>query len=111
LLPRVTFIQPDGTDNTVDAKPHASIMEAAIAANVPGIEAECYGACNCGTCHVFIDAQWLEAAGPRGEWEGEVLNTLPLVRDNSRLSCQVTMRDDLDGLTVRLPPYQGLEPK
>ncbi len=110
-MPRVTFIQPNGTENTVEAKSHASVMEAAVAHNVPGIEAECYGACNCGTCHIYVDAPWLDAAGARGEWEGEVLTTLPLVRDNSRLSCQITMRDDLDGVTVRLPAYQGLEPK
>jgi 2Fe-2S ferredoxin len=110
-LPRVTFIQPNGTENAVDAKSQVSLMEAAIAHNVPGIEAECYGACNCGTCHVYVDASWREATGGRGEWEGEVLDSLPLVRENSRLSCQITMRDDLDGLTVRLPAYQGVEPK
>ena len=106
-MPRVTFILQSGDEQIVDATIGASLMEAAINAGVPGIEAECYGACNCGTCHVYVDSTWQSEVGKRGEWEGEVVATLSLARDNSRLSCQILMREALNGLVVRIPDFQG----
>ena len=110
-MPRVTFIMPNGAASTVEARSESSLMEAAIGANIGGIEAECYGASICGTCHVYVDPAWHAAVGPRNEWEGEVLETLPLQRENSRLSCQIIVRENLDGLVVHLPDFQGQEPK
>jgi 2Fe-2S ferredoxin len=82
-------------------------MEAAVANNVHGIEAQCYGACNCGTCHVFVDPTWREKLGIMSEPERELLASLPLASEASRLSCQITLRDDLDGLVLHLPEYQS----
>jgi 2Fe-2S ferredoxin len=82
-------------------------MEAAVANNVSGIEAQCYGACVCGTCHVYVDPLWAKRVGGPSDWEGQVLDTLPLLRENSRLSCQIPLREELDGLIVHLPKYQG----
>lgn len=106
-MPKVIFVSPAGIKHAVEAKSGVSVMEAAVANNVIGIEAQCYGACNCGTCHVYVDAAWIGHVGERSFWEGEVLDTLPLARGDSRLSCQILMRDELDGLTVHLPEYQG----
>jgi ferredoxin, 2Fe-2S len=82
-------------------------MEAAVANDVRGIEAQCYGACNCGTCHVFVDPMWREKLGHMSEPERELLASLPFVNEASRLACQITLRDDLDGLVLRLPAFQG----
>jgi 2Fe-2S ferredoxin len=106
---RIVFVSTDGVRRTAEAKPGGSVMEAAIDNNIAGIEAECYGACNCGTCHVYVDAVWRDKVGAPNEWEGEVLSTLDLRRENSRLSCQISVRDDLNGLVVHLPARQGNE--
>jgi 2Fe-2S ferredoxin len=82
-------------------------MEAAVAHGVPGIEAQCYGACNCGTCHVFVDAVWREKLGAKSELESALLAALPLANDASRLACQIAIREDLEGLVLRVPQYQG----
>jgi 2Fe-2S ferredoxin len=83
-------------------------MEAAVAHDVPGIEAQCYGACNCGTCHVFVDAIWREKLGERSEQESALLAALPLANETSRLSCQIVLRDELDGLVLRVPEFQSV---
>jgi 2Fe-2S ferredoxin len=82
-------------------------MEGAVMTNVPGIVAECGGGCSCGTCHVFLDAAWMEAVTPAGKMEDSVLDFVDEVAPNSRLSCQIPSHDGLDGLVVRLPQKQG----
>jgi 2Fe-2S ferredoxin len=82
-------------------------MEAAVENEVNGIDAQCYGACVCGTCHVYVSEDWSSRVGVCSEWEREVLAGLPLSAENSRLSCQILMHDDLDGLTIYLPLFQG----
>ena len=92
---------------TVDAENGATVMEMAIRNNVPGIEAECGGACACATCHVYVDEAWREKVGPPSPMEEDMLDFGYDVRPNSRLSCQIKVTDALDGLVVRIPERQA----
>jgi 2Fe-2S ferredoxin len=103
---KITFVQPDGTRMTVDAKPGTSVMEAAKLNNVPGIEAECGGACACATCHVYVDAEWRAKTGKAETMEEDMLDFAFDVRDESRLSCQIKVTAAFDGLVVRVPDKQ-----
>ena len=105
-MTRITYIEHNGTEHVIDATNGDSVMEAAINNLVPGIDADCGGACSCGTCHVFVDDAWKEAVGEPGEFEEPMLDINPERSANSRLSCQIDISDDLDGLVVRLPEYQ-----
>jgi 2Fe-2S ferredoxin len=73
---------------------------------VPGIDADCGGACACATCHVYVEPDWVERVGPRNEMEEDMLDFAFDVRENSRLSCQIKITDALDGLTVKVPEKQ-----
>ncbi len=81
-------------------------MEAATNNDVPGIDADCGGACACATCHIYVDEQWLETVGQPGELEAEMLEVAEGVEDNSRLACQVSVTEDMDGLVVTTPESQ-----
>ena len=81
-------------------------MVAATNNLVPGIDADCGGECSCATCHVLIDADWQARLGARSEQEESMLDLNPDRTDESRLSCQIPMTDELDGITVRLPEFQ-----
>jgi 2Fe-2S ferredoxin len=105
-MARVTYIEHDGTEHAVDVKVGNSVMEGAIKNNVPGIDADCGGACACATCHVYVDEGWKAATGERSDMEESMLDFAENVQDNSRLSCQIKMTDELDGLVVRLPASQ-----
>ncbi len=105
-MAKITFVQPDGTSQVVDAKPGQTVMEAAKLADVPGIEAECGGACACATCHVFVAPEWLAKAGSPSEMEEDMLDFAFDVREESRLSCQIKVTDELDGLVVSIPAKQ-----
>lgn len=107
-MPKIIFVDADGTRHEVDAKSGISIMENAIANNIDGIEAECGGSCMCATCHCFIDDE-LAAAIPAIESdEDEMLGfAAEERRAGSRLSCQVKMTDDLDGIVINLPAEQN----
>ena len=104
-MTKLSYIAFDGTRFDVEAENGSTVMENAIRNAVPGIEAECGGACACATCHVYVDEQWREAVGGSDEIEGEMLDMVSDLRqDNSRLSCQIKLRDDLDGLRVIVAP-------
>ena len=105
-MAKITFIQPDGTQKTVESQPGMTVMEAAKINNVPGIEAECGGACACATCHVYVDEAWREKTGKPSEMEEDMLDFAFEVREESRLSCQIKVSDALDGLLVRVPDKQ-----
>lgn len=105
-MPRITFIEHDGTEHVVDAESGMTLMEAAVRNMVPGIEADCGGACACATCHVYVQPPWLQQTGERGEMEEDMLDFAFDVDDNSRLSCQITVTDALDGLVVKVPEKQ-----
>lgn len=106
-MPRITFVEFDGTEHPVDAGNEFSVMEAARDNDVPGIEAECGGAGACATCHVYIDKAWVAVSGAVGRVENELLELIEERREESRLSCQINISDEMDGLIVRLPETQG----
>ena len=105
-MPKITFIQPDGTRLDVTADVGMTVMEVAKKHLVEGIEAECGGACACATCHVYIDKDWIEAVGNPAEMEEDMLDFAFDVRESSRLCCQIKVVDELDGLTVTVPEKQ-----
>lgn len=106
-MPKITYIDNDGASRTVEAEVGATVMETAIRNGIPGIEAECGGACACATCHVYVDEAWREKTGEASAMEQDMLDFAFEVRPNSRLSCQITVREDLDGLVVRTPERQA----
>jgi 2Fe-2S ferredoxin len=105
-MPRITFIEHDGTAHQVEAANGQSLMRAAVDNGVPGIDADCGGECACATCHVYVEPDWLGRTGERSEMEQSMLSFAAVTQDNSRLSCQVAVSDALDGLVVRLPDGQ-----
>ena len=105
-MPKVTFIEHDGTPHEVEAVAGQSLMRAAVDHGVPGIDADCGGQCACATCHVYVDPQWYERTGARSDMEQSMLGFAAVTQDNSRLSCQVVVSDALDGIVVRLPDGQ-----
>ena len=106
-MAKITYIEHDGTEHVVDADAGMSVMEAAIRNMVPGIDADCGGACACATCHVYVDPAWTEKTGERSSMEESMLDFASDVEDSSRLSCQIKVNDALDGLVVRMPENQG----
>lgn len=106
-MAKITFIDVHGESRTVDADPGSTVMEAAVRNGVPGIEAECGGACACATCHVYVDDAWTEKVGEPEPMEEDMLDFAFEVKPSSRLSCQIRVRDGLDGLVVRTPARQG----
>jgi 2Fe-2S ferredoxin len=105
-MAKITFIQPDGSEQAVDAEAGMTAMEAAKKNLVAGIEAECGGACSCATCHVYVDEAWREKVGPPSEMEEDMLDFAFDVRPTSRLSCQIKVTDALDGLILHVPEKQ-----
>ena len=105
-MAKITYIQPDGSSQTVDATAGMTVMETAKKHMIDGIEAECGGACACATCHVYVDEAWRERTGGPSDMEEDMLDFAFDVRPESRLSCQIKVTDALDGLIVRVPDKQ-----
>ena len=106
-MPQITFIDASGESRVVKADVGATLMETAINNGVPGIEAECGGACACATCHVYVDEAWFEKTGGPSPMEEDMLDFGYEVKPNSRLSCQIKVTEGLDGLVVRTPERQA----
>ncbi len=106
-MTKLIYIAHDGKRFEVEAENGSTVMENAIRNAVPGIEAECGGACACATCHVYVDEAWMPALGEPETMEDDMLDFAYEVRPNSRLSCQIKMHDELDGLVVTVPERQG----
>ena len=106
-MPKITYIEHDGTSHTVDAEVGSTVMETALRNGIGSIVAECGGSCTCATCHVYVDEAWVEKTGEASPMEEDMLDFAFDVRPNSRLSCQIKVRDDLDGLVVTVPPRQA----
>ena len=104
---KITFIDTAGTARTVEGEVGSTVMETAINNGVPGIEAECGGACACSTCHVYIDDAWREKVGAPSPMEEDMLDFAYEVQPSSRLSCQIKVSEQLDGLTLRTPERQA----
>lgn len=105
-MAKVTYIEHDGREHVVEVKTGLSVMEGAIRNNVPGIDADCGGACACATCHVYVDEAFQDVTGLASAMEESMLDFAENVQPNSRLSCQIRVKDELDGLIVRLPENQ-----
>ena len=105
-MAKITYIEFNGTEHVVDVKNGLSVMEGAVKNNIPGIDADCGGACACATCHVYVQEPWTGKTGEKSAMEESMLDFAENVADNSRLSCQIKVSDDLDGLTVRMPESQ-----
>jgi len=105
-MAKIKFILFDGTETVVDAPDGTSVMNAALDNLVPGIDADCGGECSCATCHVIVDPAWIDVVGRPGEQEESMLDLNPDREENSRLSCQIRVSAELDGLVVQLPEFQ-----
>jgi len=105
-MPKVTYIQPDGQARIVEAPIGTTVMEAAVDNDVAGIVAECGGACSCATCHVYVDPAWIDRLPPRDGQEEGMLDCVLDRRANSRLSCQIVLKNEFDGLVVRVADEQ-----
>jgi len=105
-MPRVLFVLTNGEEHLVEGKVGDSVMQTAIDNMVPGIIGDCGGNCSCATCHGYVDPEWIEKVGPRTEEEVLMLDGALRVEENSRLTCQIKLNDELDGLVVRLPISQ-----
>jgi 2Fe-2S ferredoxin len=106
-MPKVTYISHTGESTTIEASVSTTVMENAVRNGIDGIVAECGGACMCATCHVYVDPAFLDRLPPIGEEQEEMLgSTFAERKPNSRLSCQIEMRPEYDGLIVRMPERQ-----
>ena len=105
-MPRVTYFEPNGAERVVEGTPGVTVMETAIDNGVEGIVAECGGACSCATCHVYVDPAWLAKLPAPDAQEDGMLDCVLDRRANSRLSCQIVLKDELDGLVVRVADEQ-----
>ena len=105
-MAKITYVEFSGKEHVVDVKTGLSVMEGAIKNNVPGIDADCGGACACATCHVYVDEAWTAKTGTASSMEESMLDFANDLQPNSRLSCQIKVTDALDGLVVRMPESQ-----
>src|SRR5471030_1742841 len=105
-MPKVKYIEHNGKEHEVDVPAGWSVMEGAVKNLIPGIDADCGGACACATCHVYVDPAWADHAGSASELEQPMLEFAEHVEPTSRLSCQIKVTEKLDGLIVRLPASQ-----
>lgn len=106
-MTKITYVDASGQMRTVEAQDGSTVMETALRNSIPGIDAECGGACACATCHVYVSEEWTAAVGPPSQMEEDMLDFAFEVRPNSRLSCQIKVSGPLDGLVVTTPSKQG----
>lgn len=105
-MTKIVYVDYAGEETEVDAENGLSVMEAAINNDIEGIVAECGGACACATCHVYVDDEFRKLTGEPGEMEQAMLDFTDNVQENSRLSCQIEIREELEGLRVTTPESQ-----
>jgi 2Fe-2S ferredoxin len=105
-MAKIKYIEHNGKEHVVDVKSGMTVMEGAVKNLIPGIDADCGGACACATCHVYVDNAWTSKIEPMQEMEKTMLDFAEGVESNSRLSCQIKVTDALDGFTVRMPKSQ-----
>ena len=105
-MPQITFIEHDGTEHKINPNSGNSLMRAAVDNLVPGIDADCGGECSCATCHVILTEAWFDKLGEPSENEEMMLSLNPEKCPTSRLSCQIKVTDELDGIRVQLPEFQ-----
>ncbi|MBU6156710.1 MAG: 2Fe-2S iron-sulfur cluster binding domain-containing protein [Alphaproteobacteria bacterium] len=105
-MAKIKYIEHDGKEHVIDVQPGMTVMEGAVRNMIPGIDADCGGACACATCHVYVDSAWLGKIQPMQEMEKTMLDFAEGVEATSRLSCQIQVTEALDGMTVRMPKSQ-----
>ena len=106
-MPKITYIEHNGKSHTVEVAKELTVMEGAVQNNIPGIDADCGGACACATCHVYVDEKWFKKLNIKESTEEDMLDMAHETNKFSRLSCQITVTDDLDGLVVKMPLKQA----
>ena len=102
----ITYIELDGTERMIEARLGSSVMVAAVTNGIPGIDADCGGSCSCATCHVFVKEEWVSRLEEISPTEEAMLSLSPDRKENSRLACQISVTEDLDGLVVTTPEFQ-----
>ena len=105
-MAKITYFEHNGTNYTVDVQNGLTVMEGAVQNNIPGIDADCGGSMACATCHVYIKEDWFDKINKKNEGEDDMLDQAYEPKKNSRLSCQIIVSDDLDGLVVDMPEKQ-----
>ena len=105
-MTKITYIEHNGTPHTVDVENGLTVMEGALQNNVPGLDADCGGGMACATCHVYVKDEWFDKINKKNEGEDDMLDQAFEPKKNSRLSCQITVSDEIDGLVVDLPSKQ-----
>ena len=105
-MAKIKYIEFNGNEHEIEVSNGLTVMEGAIKNKIPGIDAHCGGACACATCHVYVDNKWIEKLSPKDDSEEDMLDFAFEVKSNSRLSCQITVSDELDGLVVNMPEKQ-----
>jgi len=105
-MPKMKYVEHNGTEHEIEVPAGWSVMEGAVKNLVPGIDADCGGACACATCHVYVDPAWLSKLTPKQDMEETMLDFAQDLEPNSRLSCQIKVTPELDGLVVRMPKSQ-----
>ena len=105
-MAKIKYIEHNGKEHEIDVPAGWSVMEGAVKNLVPGIDADCGGACACATCHVFVDEAWLAKLPKKEDMEETMLDVAPEVEANSRLSCPIKVTSALNGLVVRMPKSQ-----
>ena len=105
-MAKITYIEHNGQSHTVEVKKGLSVMEGAVQNNIPGIDADCGGSMACATCHVYVKEEWFNKLPKKEDGEEDMLDMAFEPKKNSRLSCQIMVSDELDGLIVNLPEKQ-----
>ena len=106
-MSKITYIENNGTSHTIDVANGLSVMEGAVQNDIPGIDADCGGGMACATCHVYVKEDWFDKLLTKADGEEDMLDMAFEPKKNSRLSCQLTVSDELDGLIVNIPSKQG----
>ena len=105
-MPKITYIEHNGKSHTIDVANGLSVMEGAVQNNIPGIDADCGGGMACATCHVYVNEEWLNKLPVKEDGEDDMLDMAFEPNNLSRLSCQILVNEDLDGLVVKMPSKQ-----
>ena len=106
-MPKITYITHDNESHIIEVQNGLTVMEGAVQNDIPGIEADCGGGMACATCHVYVKEDWLDKLPKKEDGEEDMLDMAFEPKKNSRLSCQLTVSNDLDGLIVNIPSKQG----
>ncbi len=106
-MPKITYIEHNGKSHEVEVPNELSVMEGAVQNDIPGIDADCGGACACATCHVYVDEKWFNKLPNKEDAEEDMIDMAFEPNKFSRLTCQITVEENLDGLVVKMPSKQG----